>query len=81
MALTSANRSSEKSSLSIIEFKNLWPKLACVFDGGSLSDAEDHRAGSTVVDLSQLNTCKVIREGISYKSTMELLKSFNIEVE
>lgn len=81
MALTSANKSSEKSSLNITEFEKLWPCLAAVFDGGSLSEAEDHRAGSTVIDLSESNTCKVIRQGISYESTIFLLKQFSINVE
>jgi tRNA threonylcarbamoyl adenosine modification protein (Sua5/YciO/YrdC/YwlC family) len=80
MALTSANRSSEKSSLNTTEFDQLWPSLAAVFDGGSLSEAEDHRAGSTVIDLSEINVCKVIRQGISYKSTLLLLKQFKINV-
>jgi len=80
MALTSANRSSEKSSLNIEEFSKLWPQLAAVFDGGSLSESEDHRAGSTVIDLSELNTCSVIREGISYDSTVALLNRFNIKI-
>ena len=81
MALTSANRSSEKSSLNITEFNQLWPQLAGIFDGGSLSELEDHRAGSTVIDLSELNTCKIIREGISFNSTVKILKHFNIKVE
>lgn len=81
MALTSANRSNEKSSLNVAEFENLWPQLAAVLDGGSLSDSENNRAGSTVIDLSELNVVKVIREGISFKSTLEILKQFKIEVE
>lgn len=81
MALTSANRSSEKSSLNIKEFQPLWPSLAAVFDGGSLSESEGQRAGSTVIDLSELNTCGVIREGSSFDSTKKILKQFNIKVE
>lgn len=81
IALTSANRSSEKSSLEIKEFSDLWPSLGAVFDGGALSEAEDHRAGSTVVDLSELKTCKVIRQGISYKSTIEIIEQYKIELE
>lgn len=81
MALTSANRSSEKSSLNIEEFSPLWPQVAAVFDGGSLSNSEEHRAGSTVIDLSEFNLCKVIRKGISYNSTVALLKHFDIETK
>lgn len=81
MALTSANRSSEKSSLNVEEFEILWPQLGAVFDGGALSESEENRAGSTVIDLSELKSGKVIRQGISYKSTLELLKQFKIDVE
>jgi len=81
MALTSANKSSEKSSLNVNEFSKLWPSLAAVFDGGSLSEAEDHRAGSTVIDLSEPNSCKVIRQGMSYEHTVELLKQYAIVVD
>lgn len=81
MALTSANLSSEKSSLNIKEFEKLWSSLGAVFDGGSLSEAEDHRAGSTVIDLSEKNRCQVIRRGMAYESTMKLLAEYNIELE
>lgn len=81
IALTSANRSSEASSLEIKEFSDLWPSLSAVFDGGALSEAEDHRAGSTVIDLSELHSCKVIRQGISYKSTMRIIRRHKIELE
>jgi tRNA threonylcarbamoyl adenosine modification protein (Sua5/YciO/YrdC/YwlC family) len=75
MALTSANKSSEKSSLHIEEFKHLWPSLGAVFDGGRLSDAEDHRAGSTVIDLSEPCQYKIIREGISFDTTVKIVES------
>ncbi|CRK94031.1 CLUMA_CG007555, isoform A [Clunio marinus] len=81
MALTSANLSSERSALNISEFSHLWGKLGCVFDGGCLSEAESHRLGSTVIDLSETNRCKVIREGINFKATIELLKKFDIITE
>lgn len=45
------------------EFKNLWPQLDIVFDGGELGDTFHSRAGSTVVDLSVQGTYKIIREG------------------
>lgn len=81
IALTSANRSSEKSSLNIKEFRDLWPSLGAVFDGGSLSQAEEHRAGSTVIDLSERHSCKVIRQGISFKATMDIIQLFNIKLD
>lgn len=79
MALTSANKSSEKSSLNIEEFRKLWPSLGLVFDGGNLSDAEDHRAGSTVIDLSIPNEYKVIRQGISFETTIELVEQYGFK--
>lgn len=70
IALTSANISSERSSLNIIEFKHLWPSLGAVFDGGSLSDSEENRKGSTVIDLSEPNEYKIIRKGIAFGNTI-----------
>lgn len=81
MALTSANRSNEKSSLNVEEFSQIWPHLAAVFDGGLLSESEDRRTGSTVIDLSESNKCEIIRKGISYRVTVSLLKEFNIEIK
>lgn len=79
MALTSANKSSERSTLNINEFNQLWPCLAGIFDGGQLnSNAEPHRAGSTVVDLSEPSRFKVIREGIAFESTISTLRQFDI---
>ena len=50
LALTSANRSGEPSTLRVDEFRALWPQLGLVVDAGALSAS---RAGSTVVDLSE----------------------------
>ena len=36
LALTSANTSGASSTLSVQEFKELWPKLSAVYDGGVL---------------------------------------------
>lgn len=80
IALTSANLSAAKSSLKIEEFKVLWEQLGAVFDGGSLSDTEDSRIGSTVVDLSEPKSCFVIRRGINFESTINLLKQFDIHL-
>lgn len=81
IALTSANRSAEKSCLKIKEFKVFWHELKAVFDGGSLSDNEDSRIGSTVVDLSEPNICHAIRRGINFEKTIKLLKDFDIHLE
>ncbi|KAG5680857.1 hypothetical protein PVAND_010338 [Polypedilum vanderplanki] len=77
VALTSANKSSEKSSLSIEEFQALWCKLGAVFDGGRLSDAEENRKGSTVIDLSVPNEYKVIRQGIAFENTISLVEEYD----
>lgn len=43
------------------EFKDLWPKLAVVVDGGPIADQS--RLGSTVVDLSVPGRYCIIRPG------------------
>ncbi|KAI2655754.1 YrdC domain-containing protein, mitochondrial [Labeo rohita] len=50
LALTSANVSSQTSTVAANEFEDLWPSLAVVVDGGPIGDKS--RLGSTVVDLS-----------------------------
>ena len=45
------------------EFEDLWPKLDKVFDDGMLGDTYHSRQGSTVVDLSEKGTYKIIRDG------------------
>jgi tRNA threonylcarbamoyl adenosine modification protein (Sua5/YciO/YrdC/YwlC family) len=76
IALTSANKSSEKSTLSINEFRKLWDSVGGVFDGGTLSDAEENRSGSTVIDLSVPNEYKIIRQGMSFNNTIELVQRY-----
>jgi len=79
LALTSANKSSEPSSLSIQEFSNIWPGLDGIFDGGVLSQNEASRSASTVVDLSIAGKYKIIRNGIAVDKIIEVLKKYNIE--
>ena len=79
IALTSANKSSEKSTLNVDEFKHLWTSLGGVFDGGSLSDSEEQRKGSTVIDLSVNQEYQVIRQGIAYEKTIKLLEKYEIK--
>lgn len=79
MALTSANKSSEKSTLNVDEFKHLWSCLGAVFDGGSLSDSDEHRKGSTVIDLSQPGEYQVIRQGIAYERTTSLVENYGFK--
>ncbi|XP_058834672.1 threonylcarbamoyl-AMP synthase [Topomyia yanbarensis] len=76
IALTSANRSSEKSTLNVEEFKKLWSALGAVFDGGQLGLSEEQRAASTVIDLSQKGYYKVIREGIAGQRTVQVVQKF-----
>lgn len=76
IALTSANKSSERSSLNIEEFNHLWKNLGGVFDGGSLSNSEENRKGSTVIDLSEQNEYRVIRQGIAYEETIKLIEEY-----
>lgn len=78
IALTSANRSSQKSTLHVDEFKELWAELGIVIDGGQLGLQESQRSASTVVDLSEPGYYSIIREGVAFKQTESLVQSFNI---
>lgn len=60
LALTSANLSGHRSSISTEDFNDLWDRCAYVYDGGVLSSG---RTGSTVVDLSQQGKYKILRPG------------------
>lgn len=77
IALTSANRSSEKSTLHVDEFKSLWPELGIVIDGGQLGLTEGQRSASTVIDLSAPGVYHIIREGVAAKQTQCVVESFN----
>ncbi|XP_054716958.1 threonylcarbamoyl-AMP synthase-like [Uloborus diversus] len=73
LALTSANISSMESSLSVMEFKHLWPEIDLIIDGGILGQCDPKRLGSTVVDLSIQGYFKIIRDGCSSQRTKEIL--------
>ena len=60
IALTSANISGSSSPTDVADFQELWPLCAAVFDAGALGA---DRAGSTIVDLSQAGSFRVVREG------------------
>ncbi|XP_037954303.1 yrdC domain-containing protein, mitochondrial-like [Teleopsis dalmanni] len=79
LALTSANRSSEKSSLNVDEFSGLWPELGAVFDAGQIGLTEERRSASTVIDLSQPGFYKILREGVALNDTLEILQEFGIK--
>ncbi|ESO82531.1 hypothetical protein LOTGIDRAFT_134383, partial [Lottia gigantea] len=63
IALTSANISSNRSTLAIKEFEDLWPNLDLIVDGGMLGNCQASRLGSTVVDLSLVGKYDIIRQG------------------
>lgn len=79
VALTSANKSCEKSTLNVKEFVTLWPSLGAVFDGGQLGLTEEQRAASTVIDLSEPGYFNIIRDGIAVTSTITVLKSYSFK--
>lgn len=72
LALTSANISSQTSTVAVHEFQELWPRLAVVVDGGPIGDQS--RLGSTVVDLSVLGKYRIIRPGCALSSTVDVLE-------
>ncbi|XP_026227039.1 yrdC domain-containing protein, mitochondrial [Anabas testudineus] len=72
LALTSANISSQTSTVEVHEFQELWPKLAVVVDGGPIGGQS--RLGSTVVDLSVLGKYRIIRPGCALASTVDVLE-------
>ncbi|NXH18544.1 YRDC protein, partial [Bucco capensis] len=76
LALTSANVSSQASTLSVVEFQELWPQLSLVIDGGPIGDVQspECRLGSTVVDLSVPGKFTIIRPGCALTSTVEILR-------
>ena len=73
IALTSANISNQPSSLSIKEFETMWDKLDLVIDGGELSSNPLAKAGSTVIDLTELATFRIIRDGSEYETVCKKL--------
>ncbi|XP_055605302.1 threonylcarbamoyl-AMP synthase [Uranotaenia lowii] len=76
VALTSANKSSEPSTLNVREFEKLWPILGSVFDGGQLGLIEEQRAASTVIDLSEKGWYKIIRKGVAAEHTARVVQRF-----
>lgn len=81
IALTSANRSGASSTLDVHEFRDLWPDLGVIFDGGHLGDVDNdmkQRCASTVVDLSTPSFYQITRNGIAMEHTVKTLNEFNI---
>ena len=79
IALTSANKSGEPSTLAPFEFFPMWPKLDAVFDGGRLRCG---RAGSTIVDMCETEsqgdafTFHIVRQGSALASTVCTLTAY-----
>ncbi|XP_047649367.1 threonylcarbamoyl-AMP synthase [Phacochoerus africanus] len=80
LALTSANLSSQASSLNVQEFEDLWPHLSLVIDGGPIGDGQspECRLGSTVVDLSVPGKFGIIRPGCALESTTVILQKYGL---
>ncbi|XP_009994992.1 PREDICTED: yrdC domain-containing protein, mitochondrial [Chaetura pelagica] len=76
LALTSANFSSQDSTLTVAEFQDLWPHLSLIIDGGPTGDVHspESRLGSTVVDLSVSGKFTIIRPGCALASTVGILR-------
>lgn len=81
IALTSANRSADASTLSVLEFEALWSDLGIVLDGGVLGQTEGQRSGSTIIDLSESGWCSIIRNGVAAQQTIMILDEFNIRIK
>lgn len=80
IALTSANISSEPSSVKIQEFRPLWDKISGIFDGGILGVDDSNRGASTVVDLCDHGFYKIIRNGIAGNETTYILEKFGLKL-
>ncbi|XP_058054760.1 threonylcarbamoyl-AMP synthase [Anopheles bellator] len=77
IALTSANKSACQSTLNVHEFQCLWSSLGAVFDGGQLGLSEEQRAASTVIDLSEAESYRLIRAGVAAEHTKRVVEKFN----
>ncbi|KAF6150479.1 hypothetical protein GIB67_030280 [Kingdonia uniflora] len=78
LALTSANLSGKRSSVSIKDFECLWEHCAYVYDGGLLPSG---RSGSTIVDLIKLGKYKILRPGSALKETVVILHKYSLQEE
>jgi tRNA threonylcarbamoyl adenosine modification protein (Sua5/YciO/YrdC/YwlC family) len=73
LALTSANLSDSGATSSTHEFRDLWPLVDRVFDGGCLGDVDPERLGSTVIDLSVPDHFTIIRDGCALKRVLQVM--------
>ena len=81
LALTSANISSEPSSLHPDEFRALWPDLDGVFHDllNSSKQLDRRRVGSTVVDLSRPGYYTIVRHGIAANIIIGKLNKYGLK--
>jgi tRNA threonylcarbamoyl adenosine modification protein (Sua5/YciO/YrdC/YwlC family) len=75
LALTSANLSNQPSTVSVEEFRHLWAHCSVVFDAGLLPPG---RAGSTIVDLTEPGTYRIVRDGSALQETKDVLRNFGL---
>lgn len=81
LALTSANISSEPSSLCPEEFQSLWLELDGIFHypSNARKRNDGRRIGSTVVDLSQPGCYKVVRYGINANIIVGYMNKYGLK--
>uniref|UniRef100_A0A915EH02 Threonylcarbamoyl-AMP synthase n=1 Tax=Ditylenchus dipsaci TaxID=166011 RepID=A0A915EH02_9BILA len=76
---TSANVSgSELSPLCVQDFKELWEDLDLIIDDGPIKDNHGSRLGSTIVDLSQPDYFRIVRDGCALEETVRILTSYGL---
>ena len=80
IALTSANVSTKDSPLCVEEFSELWDKVDSVYDGGRIGEETERREGSTIVDLSQAGSYRLVRRGIAYEQTVQVLQEYKLSL-
>uniref|UniRef100_A0A0N5AZ83 Threonylcarbamoyl-AMP synthase n=1 Tax=Syphacia muris TaxID=451379 RepID=A0A0N5AZ83_9BILA len=58
------------------DFRELWPKIDLIIDGGQILDADGNicRSGSTVVNLCNSGTYSIVRDGIARAATEFVLR-------
>ncbi|XP_067866997.1 yrdC domain-containing protein, mitochondrial isoform X2 [Heterodontus francisci] len=78
LALTSANLSSQTSTLTTEEFRDLWPLLGLVVDGGPIGNMmnPECRLGSTVVNLGTPGKYSIIRPGCTVYGSENLPQEY-----
>lgn len=76
LILVSARLQNRSNSIDIEEFKELWPKIELIFDGGKLN--KNNRAGSTVVDLSIMLRYILVRRAVACSAVMSICEQYQL---